>query len=498
MGLIEFIDFYRTHLNLQEDDFEIFIDNINYGLPSAFRISQSVYFEKVKYLLEQYDFVKKIPFLENVYNFDLKDKSQEYKDFIKILVAQSNIGAVQRQEVVSMLPHLFLDVQSHHCVLETCASPGSKTKNLLEIIKEGVLISNDKSPSRVNVLVSESSKKANSSLIITQMDATNFTKLNFKFDRICCDVPCTSDGTFRKMPTILPKWNIKDAISLSSVQIRILKRSLELVKNDGIVVYSTCSLNPIENEYVIDSVIKCFDVEIVSDFNFIQYFGDSVDPSKITVRHGLTKFEYGEYSFNNERLKNCFRILPHDQNTGGFFITVLKKKGVDVELADNVTDSKGHRTFVTADDQTLNRIGRKYDLSHLNDRFVSFNSSFKNLFSISNRVYNILMENQKLKVVFAGVKAFVSSDLSENDYRAKNDFLVLKNINTEYTMNSNDFKLLVNNREVLISELSFSPKGLYTVQLDTDGIKFSGFANGSKTFLYIDGNSRDAYKQLYQ
>lgn len=498
MGKEEFLNFYKNHLNLNEEDFIKFQETTTSGLPSTFRITPTENLNKLKNLFKKYDFIKKVEYLENVYTFDLRDRSDLYKEFIKILVAQTNVGNIQRQEIVSMLPHLFLDVKPNHYVLETCASPGSKTKNLLEIIDDGILISNDKSSSRVNVLVSESSKKAKNNLLITQMDATNFPKLNFKFDRICCDVPCTSDGTFRKMPTILPRWDIKEAISLSSLQLRILKRSLELVKYDGIVVYSTCSLNPIENEYVIDCALKEFDFEIMSNFDFIQYPSDIFDKSKIIVRPGISKFENENFKFNNEKLKNCLRILPQDQNTGGFFIAVLKNKRKECVVENEVTKTlKLNRTFVKADEDTLNKIRKNNDISSTNDYYLSFNNGFKNLFAVSDKIYNILCENQKLKVVYAGIKAFTVSDLRESEYRIKNNYLEQSNIKTDFTMNINDFKLLIKSKDVIISELSFKPSGIYTVQLENTNCKFSGFASHTKTFLYIDENYREAYRQLY-
>lgn len=235
MPIQEFVEFYQKHLNLDPADFQMFVDSVQSPLSSAFRITPTQHSSQIKNRLEKYNFLTKVQFLENVYTFDLKarknqENNGEHSEFTEFLVAQTNIGNIQRQEIVSFLPHKFLQLEGSHHVLETCASPGSKTKNLLENIKDGVLISNEKSSSRVNILVSESMKKATPNFIITQMDAAHFPTLSFKFDRICCDVPCSSDGTCRKNPAIMPKWSVNDGIGLSSSQLRILKRSLELLK----------------------------------------------------------------------------------------------------------------------------------------------------------------------------------------------------------------------------------------------------------------------------
>ena len=70
------------------------------------------------------------------------------------------------------------------------------------------------------------------------------------------DVPCTGDGTLRKNADIWPKWNVSNGNNLHGVQYRIVKRGLELLEVGGRLVYSTCSLNPVENEAVLHRMLK--------------------------------------------------------------------------------------------------------------------------------------------------------------------------------------------------------------------------------------------------
>lgn len=498
MGKIEFIDFYKNALSLDELDLQSFIEALDSGLPSTFRITPTEIMQVVKNKLEAFPFVNPVPYLENVYTFNLKNKTEEYKKFISLLVALTDIGVVQRQEIVSLLPHMFMDLHESHLVLETCASPGSKTKNLLEVIKTGILISNDKTKSRINILISESMKKSIPSFIVTKMDATSYTNLNIKFDRICCDVPCTGDGTFRKNPTILPKWNIKNAIGLSSVQLKILKRSISILKDDGILVYSTCSLNPIEDEWVVNEALKDGKAELISNFDFVQYKNEC--KSKILVRKGITNFKYENFSFENQELEKCMRIMPHDQNTGGFFIAVLKKKAI--EPAENCKScnsavGKMNPVFVPASDEILEKVKKSYDISNVSDHFISFNKNFKNLFAVSPLCYEILTKNPKLPVLYAGVKAFTESDLRPEKFRGKSAYLEIANIPTDFLMSLDDFRLLLLNKEVQNEELSFKPKEIFTVQLKDTNFKFSGFSSTKKTFLYIDDNHRKAYSKIF-
>ena len=78
------------------------------------------------------------------------------------------------------------------------------------------------------------------------------------FDRIVCDVPCSSDAAIRKIPQKWASWNTKDGASLHPIQRDILKRGIELLKVGGKLTYSTCSLNPIENEAVVAAALKEF------------------------------------------------------------------------------------------------------------------------------------------------------------------------------------------------------------------------------------------------
>jgi 16S rRNA C967 or C1407 C5-methylase (RsmB/RsmF family) len=77
-----------------------------------------------------------------------------------------------------------------------------------------------------------------------------------KYDKVLCDVPCSGDGTTRKNKQIWNTWSMGHAMSLHRLQRRILRRGLEFLRPRGTLVYSTCSLNPLEDEAVVVSVIN--------------------------------------------------------------------------------------------------------------------------------------------------------------------------------------------------------------------------------------------------
>jgi len=79
-------------------------------------------------------------------------------------------------------------------------------------------------------------------------------KHKFQFDKILCDVPCSGDGATRKLPIKWLKWHTSDGMILHPLQLSILMKAVNLLKKGGLLVYSTCSLNPIENEAVVNAL----------------------------------------------------------------------------------------------------------------------------------------------------------------------------------------------------------------------------------------------------
>jgi len=210
----------------------------------------------------------------------------------ELLVSSSMNGLLARQELGSMLPVLALiggnHIQYGSKILDMCASPGSKTLQALEIVtttayhnndnninddnnnntnnyshkKMGRVVANDIHPKRL-ISLQEAVKRSGmhpnitKRIVYTNHDASTFPtpKSGTLFDCILADVPCSGDGTIRKDKHILPGWMPNIGNALHNLQCRILKRALTLVKVNGVVVYSTCTFNPIENEAVVANAI---------------------------------------------------------------------------------------------------------------------------------------------------------------------------------------------------------------------------------------------------
>ncbi|KAG5503688.1 hypothetical protein JIQ42_05911 [Leishmania sp. Namibia] len=258
-------------------------------------------------------------------------------------------SAVSFQEVVSAIPVYVLDVQPQHSVVDLCAAPGSKTVQALDAmlsggwsadVCRGVLIANEKDRVKATQTLPARLKRYHApNVMTTRCDGVQWPRLYFddptnpsselqerQFDRIICDVPCSGDGTIRKERSIATTWSANYVKSLVPTQRALLCRGLDLLATGGILVYSTCSMNPKEDEEVV-----CAGLEL---------FGDSVeliDVNAVLRQKGFHLHSAGGIrSPNLEGLKQpvlppaydgnkVLRVLPHRDDTGGFFVAAFRK-----------------------------------------------------------------------------------------------------------------------------------------------------------------------------
>ena len=175
-----------------------------------------------------------------------------------LLNALHETGRVTRQEASSMLPVLALGPRPGEVVLDLCASPGSKTTQICEHLGDsGVVIANEVIRGRVNTLVSNVQRHSSRSSIVVNHDGRHIPKVPASgFDRVLVDVPCTGSGTTRKNPDVWGKWSPSSGRSLHGLQHDLLRRAIAVTKPGGRIVYSTCSLDPVENEAVVARAVS--------------------------------------------------------------------------------------------------------------------------------------------------------------------------------------------------------------------------------------------------
>ena len=225
---------------------------------------------------------EKISYIPHAYQISIDKQTlrrnsalKPFHDWLKI---QTEAGFVTRQEAVSMIPPIVLDPKPHHIVLDMAAAPGSKTSQLLEIVNlptekdshepKGCVVANDSDVKRAYMLVHQMRRINSPAVFITSCDARFFPLLRDNsnigsddvpegiFDRVLCDVPCTGDGTARKNPGIWKNWTALNGYALHPLQLAIALRGAQSTKVGGYLCYSTCSMNPIENEAVVAELLR--------------------------------------------------------------------------------------------------------------------------------------------------------------------------------------------------------------------------------------------------
>ncbi|PAN35878.1 hypothetical protein PAHAL_6G242600 [Panicum hallii] len=297
-----FEEYYKQIVHKEEWD--AFMSVLRTPLPATFRINACCQFYKDicsklendfrRYLESEVsseygeDAIRPLPWypgnLAWHLNFSRKElrKNQALESFHEFLKHESEVGNITRQEAVSMVPPLFLNVQPDHHILDMCASPGSKTFQLLEMIHQSkepgllpgaLVMANDLYVQRCDLLIHNTKRMCTANLIVTNHEAQNFPDCSLandyseaykdtckpqglEFDRILCDVPCSGDGTIRKGHEMWRKWNSGMGNQLHLLQVNIAMRGIALLKVGGRMVYSTCSMNPVENEAVVAELLR--------------------------------------------------------------------------------------------------------------------------------------------------------------------------------------------------------------------------------------------------
>lgn len=143
--------------------------------------------------------------------------------------------------------------------------------------------------------------------ILFHSSSLHIDELGVEFDKILLDAPCTGSGTIHKNPERKANRTMEDVKFCQGLQMKLLEKGLSVLKKGGVLVYSTCSLEPEENEFVIQWVLDNFEVEL------------------LPLRYGepaLTKPFGIELS---EEIKKARRFYPDRHGTSGFFVAKIKK-----------------------------------------------------------------------------------------------------------------------------------------------------------------------------
>ena len=511
-----FIEYFKKTLPFSEKEFELFIKISKEPLPITFRLnkiytySESLELELTKIILSNNDYNKRIKryklnFLDNIYSLDKYNKEIESDMKIKEILMRENDFGILRQELVAMLPVSLIEneINDDSIILDMCASPGNKTIQILEIMEEkarlknilprGVIIANDLNSKRAGNMSHFFKNHFPINIIVLNYDASILPIIendNYKPNIIICDVPCTGDGTLRKNKGLRRRWKIDYGLENHFIQYNILDNAIRQCKPGGKIVYSTCSINPIENEAVIASILEKYknNIELVNCSNKLNNMGikfrEGLIKWKVCVKWDnenydnciwLSKFSemkkykndlvkesmfHPIYTYENYQkkalynfsdplnLRRCIRLYSQDNNSGSFFIAVIKKnddfKILEKKSSFSVPLNKEKMKTIGEDlDEFMNFIG--YDMNDID----------------SEKEKKILNDNQELKDKFfeTEVKEEKKENLNEkNDEKDKNTKIIFtrfENI-TKFTESFNNLNSIFKFKNDRITKFLYS------------------------------------------
>ncbi len=241
--------------------------------------------------------LEKIPFLEDSYWANAKFSVGATSEYL--------LGLYSIQEASAQIPATLFGKMEGKTVLDACAAPGGKTVQIADLMRNtGVIVALDVEKGRLTALCNQLERCSVGNTVVYDLDARHVSRLGVEFDRILLDVPCS--GNFATDKEWFNRRTMTDVVRNSKLQKEILAEAVKVLKKDGEMIYSTCSLEPEEDELNIDWAIKNLRLQVEK----IDCYGEK----------GLTNVL--DQQLDNS-IEDSSRIWPG--KTQGFFVCKLRK-----------------------------------------------------------------------------------------------------------------------------------------------------------------------------
>lgn len=221
-------------------------------------------------------------------------------------------GVYYIQEPSAMAAAEALQPKAGEKILDLCAAPGGKTTHIAgKMMGKGLLISNEIVPDRARILAQNVERMGIPNAVVCNETPDRLAVFfPMFFDRILVDAPCSGEGMFRKDETAIDMWSLENVEMCADRQLDILEQAAKMLKAGGVLVYSTCTFSPQENEGVISKFIRRHDEFVVEETKLENFFSQGEgkwveDPA--------------------EGIEHTMRLWPHKIAGEGHFIAKLRK-----------------------------------------------------------------------------------------------------------------------------------------------------------------------------
>lgn len=285
-------DFYLRMQKILGNEFDSFLEALTQPPYQALQINtQKDSMHKMATLFQ----LEKHPYVHNGYYFD-KEKQPMGK------IAYHDAGLYYIQEPSAMLVSELADIKPGMKVLDLCGAPGGKSvKAALAIGEDGLLVTNDISSSRAKILSENIERLGFKNTVVTNTTPTQLEKAfpNF-FDVVIVDAPCSGEGMFRKLDQAKTTWSSQKVAECAAIQTQLLASAYHMLKDGGILMYSTCTYEIDENENQIKKALNQFSLKLI-DIPLQPGFCPGID------------------------LPGVIRLYPHHFHGEGHFIAKMQK-----------------------------------------------------------------------------------------------------------------------------------------------------------------------------
>ncbi|SEQ56400.1 NOL1/NOP2/sun family putative RNA methylase [Lachnospiraceae bacterium NE2001] len=290
------------------EEYETYVDSLNTPINTCLRVNT------LKISVQ--DFLKispfeltPVPWSNNGFYYDASTCSPSKHPFYYA-------GLYYLQEPSATLPAATLPIDEGDKVLDLCAAPGGKSTELAaKLAGTGLLVSNDISASRLKALQKNIEVFGVRNVIITCESPEKLAiAFNGYFDKILIDAPCSGEGMFRKSTSMVTAWEINGNEKFAEIQRSILKEAVKMLRPGGMILYSTCTFDPMEDE---DQVM------------YLMELGKDLSLVPIEYHDG---FVPGNPDWSNDPnassdLKYTYHLFPHRIKGEGHYVALLKSNG---------------------------------------------------------------------------------------------------------------------------------------------------------------------------
>lgn len=280
-------EFLNSMQNLLGDEYEQFLSSLNQPKQSAVFVNNKIDLQKFKQIVD----FKIEPILYEKNGFYVEEKLGRNP--------LHHAGAIYVQEPSAMFTVNAHKFNGDELVLDMCASPGGKSIQIANRIPNGVLVSNEINPERCGVLFSNIERMGLKNVVITNDTPKNIANAYANtFDVVLVDAPCSGEGMFRRGEQVVKEWNKNLPLMCAERQIDILEQANKALKQNGFLIYSTCTYSTEENEDVVKQFVNKHNYKLINiDADFPRGVG----------------------------MEEAVRLYPHKVKGEGQFVAVLQK-----------------------------------------------------------------------------------------------------------------------------------------------------------------------------